>query len=140
MRIICAWNGPHLWGHNGKNGLSLTDEGTWCVVDPSTGGGSAAFNKDHLIKVDKEWLLAFSIIEEGHKPSWKECSCGSQVVMGQNYSGHTPLCESLVLSSPFEPKNNDGLGACYKCGESTRPAGGGQYMVCKNEDCEWYDK
>lgn len=140
MNILCSWSGQHLWNRGGLNGLAYTKEGYYRVIDSSNGLMGSLFTKSYLLAADKNWLIALNKIEGGYKPDWHDCSCGAQFVMGKNWSNHTALCDSLTLPSPFEPKNNDGRITCYKCEDSTKPAGGGQYMICKNKDCEWFNK
>lgn len=41
---------------------------------------------------------------------------------------------------PDEPKNNDGRTHCYKCKQPVTNAAGGMYQLCKNQQCEWFDK
>lgn len=139
-KILCSWSGLHLWGRGGFNGLALTKNGYYRVVDSDSGVMGGLHTKDYLLAADRNWLLALNLIENGHKPDWHDCSCGSKFVMGGNWDNHTAVCDSLTLPSPFGPKNNDGRSTCYKCEDPTRQAGGGQYMICKNKDCEWFDK
>lgn len=140
MNFVCEWNGLHLWKGEGKNGLALDDTGLWHVIDTSINVVGSGHTKDYLLAVDRAWSIAFVSIEQGYKPSWCKCTCGANAVMGNDWEDHDQTCDSKTLPSPFAPKNNDGRTTCYNCGDDTKPAGGGQYLICKNKNCEWFDK
>ena len=140
-KIICKWSGFHLWQQQDLNGLALTNTGHYCVVSILNGVVGLPNTKAQLLSADIRWAEAVNKIEgDGYRPDWSSCSCGSQVVMGNDWTDHTSMCDSLILPSPFGPKNNDGRIDCYRCGEKNRVAGGGQYNICSNIDCDWYER
>lgn len=140
MKVICRWSGFHLWKAPNLNGLSYTDTGHYRVTDPTSGIMSEPNTKAQLLAVDPRWAQGLAKIESGElPPDWHICTCGAKAVMGMSWSEHTLLCNSITLLSPFGPKNNDGRVECYRCGEQTRQAGGGQYDVCSNPNCSWYN-
>ena len=140
MNIICKWSGYYLWGIGNMNGLGIDSQGEYYVISFETLKITGPFSKRALIDCDLKWLTSISKIESGFPPDWRECSCGASAVMGKDWTGHTALCDALTLKSPFEPKNNDGRKYCYKCGIYTKSAGGGQYLICVNKACSWYEK
>jgi hypothetical protein len=140
-KSIAEWFGSTLWDKDGiiGNGLSLKESGRWAVIGVF-GSDTNTFTKDDLTSGDSAWSRAFRRIEDGLKPDWRSCSCGAKAVMGKSWTAHNETCESIIRSSPFVPKNNDGRTGCYMCCYPTRLAGGGCYRVCQNRDCEWFNK
>ena len=59
------------------------------------------------------------------KDSKKDCKCSGSC-------GDACKCNKPI-------KNNDGRDTCYVCGNDTYIAGGGQYRLCKNKSCKWYN-
>ena len=148
MKIKYVWSGTLLWEDTNSAGLALTDDGYWqCIYgawNPITQSGSSgitgAYSKTQLFDADATWREAFRKINDGLKPDWCACSCGTEAVMGRDWSVHNSKCNSITLSSPYVPENNDNRASCYMCCYPNRLAGGGQYRVCQNQKCEWFNK
>lgn len=44
------------------------------------------------------------------------------------------------ISWKIAPKNNDGRTDCFVCHWTLKSVGWGQYQICENKECKWFDR
>jgi len=147
------WLNPQPLTKPGKDAVRL-DDGTYCWADHNTNN----FDKDkwELCDLRKKPYVDWELLEVVHIMGPPDIIGPTLVGMNnlQNYYvGHDeseldmendfydePTQYIRTESTESAPKNNDGRSKCYKCGHLVHNSGGGMYQICKNPNCEWFDR